>query len=321
MVLGYGINGVIAEYASNGTLLCDARFEPSYDFTSGNVQSFRNLKFNWTGLPKTSPNLVRENGILYVSWLGATEVRSWLFEDSDDGKRDWRRNEVVEKHGFETHYSVPGGKSVRQYVRAVALDASGRHLATSEVLETKNMATDVGNSNDAAHHDPDEAGAGSGDNNVAEEDHEEVHLADDENGSEATTGPTDSKPANEQHEEEIDDTADGDHTSDELLDELEDMQVLLVLGFLAVLSGCAVAWMRYGRRWSWGKIPQDEDEDEDEEAGGMAKMRFIAGSGSFWQRLRSWRPRRGGAYGLLGGWRRREEDEGMLSDVELSDTE
>merc|ERR1711939_1009035 len=121
VVLGYGFNGVVSEFDSNGTILCDAYFQPSSRFTSGDVQSYKNLKFNWTGWPNTDPTMALEDDHLWVSWMGATEVRSWMFEDSFNGEKDWRRNDLVMKKGFETSFNL-ADRDVRRYVRAVALD-------------------------------------------------------------------------------------------------------------------------------------------------------------------------------------------------------
>lgn len=146
IVLGYGFNAAMAEFSETGELLCSMLFQPSSRFDTGDVQSYRNLRFNWTGFPRdTKPRLVGEvdgsssseeeeegDVKLYMSWNGATEVSRWLLEgfennnndDDDDQKekettegrkrhsRTKRRNNSVEKislvakEGFETTYRI-----------------------------------------------------------------------------------------------------------------------------------------------------------------------------------------------------------------------
>lgn len=146
IVLGYGFNAAMAEFSETGELLCSMLFQPSSRFDTGDVQSYRNLRFNWTGFPRdTKPRLVGEvdgssseeeeeegDVKLYMSWNGATEVSRWLLEgfennnndDDDDEKekettegrkrhsRTKRRNNSVEKislvakEGFETTYRI-----------------------------------------------------------------------------------------------------------------------------------------------------------------------------------------------------------------------
>ncbi|EME47594.1 hypothetical protein DOTSEDRAFT_60029 [Dothistroma septosporum NZE10] len=120
VLLGYGFNGVAAEFSSDGKLLCDMYMQPASTFTSGNVQSYRNLKFNWTGLPDTKPTLVMKNSKLYMSWNGATEVATWALSDSDEHEELQYGEEaqthedlrwvddalVVAKTGFETVYRM-----------------------------------------------------------------------------------------------------------------------------------------------------------------------------------------------------------------------
>ncbi|KAF2206188.1 hypothetical protein CERZMDRAFT_53706, partial [Cercospora zeae-maydis SCOH1-5] len=85
IVLGYGLNGAMSEFSEDGKLLCEAYFQPLAKFGSGQVQSYRNLRFNWTAYPTTKPSLVfdEEEQKLFMSWNGATEVAAWLLVDSD----------------------------------------------------------------------------------------------------------------------------------------------------------------------------------------------------------------------------------------------
>lgn len=146
IVLGYGFNAAMAEFSETGELLCSMLFQPSSRFDTGDVQSYRNLRFNWTGFPRdTKPRLVSEvdgssssssssssegDVKLYMSWNGATEVSRWLLEGFENNKnndeeeenetteqrkrpsRTNHRNNSVEKislvakEGFETIYRI-----------------------------------------------------------------------------------------------------------------------------------------------------------------------------------------------------------------------
>ncbi|KAK0253134.1 hypothetical protein LTS09_011805 [Friedmanniomyces endolithicus] len=157
VLLGYGNNGVVSEFAPNGTLLCDAYFEPSKDWTSGNVQSYRNLKFNWTGLPNTKPSLAFAGGSLYMSWHGSTEVRSWLLQHASEPEGSFSQLMRTPKDGFETRVDFGVKMKVRQYVQATALDKDHQILAVSdpidigrdlEAIEDEPWAVEAGESDD-----------------------------------------------------------------------------------------------------------------------------------------------------------------------------
>lgn len=141
VVLGYGYTGAMAEFSPNGTLLCDAYLQPSSRFSSGDVQSYRNLKFNWTGLPTTEPSMVLDNGTVYVSWLGSTEVREWLLEDAIIPEGRLGSVVTFAKSGFETLFTIPEDLPLRRYLRIVALDKGGEELASSNFTDIGDKAT------------------------------------------------------------------------------------------------------------------------------------------------------------------------------------
>lgn len=116
IVLGYGFNAAMAEFSETGELLCSMLFQPSSRFDTGDVQSYRNLRFNWTGTPgDTKPSLVGEfdgsssslpssssssgDVKLYMSWNGATEVSRWLlegFENNNNNEEEEEEKETTE---------------------------------------------------------------------------------------------------------------------------------------------------------------------------------------------------------------------------------
>ncbi|KAF7192007.1 hypothetical protein HII31_06652 [Pseudocercospora fuligena] len=141
VLLGYGYSAAMTEFAPNGTVLCDAYLQPSSRFSSGDVQSYRNLKFNWTGAPLTPPDVLLEGNSLFVSWLGSTKVRSWAFQDSffEDGR--FGPVLYAEKTGFETQIKLPSHLPLRQYLRIIALDEHDQELAASSVIDFGANAT------------------------------------------------------------------------------------------------------------------------------------------------------------------------------------
>lgn len=182
IVLGYGFNAAMAEFSETGELLCSMLFQPSSRFDTGDIQSYRNLRFNWTGFPRdTKPSLVGEfdessssssspsgDVKLYMSWNGATEVSKWLlegFENNNNNEekeekettkrrkrhsRPNRRNNsaekisLVAKEGFETIYRI-SSKAIShktRFVRAVALDRNDKVLGTSDVIDLRGMDRD-----------------------------------------------------------------------------------------------------------------------------------------------------------------------------------
>lgn len=297
ILLGYGFNGAMAEFSPNGTLLCDAYFAPSSRFTQGDVQSYRDLKFNWTAFPRTSPNMVWTQGSLYVSWNGATEVKKWMFEDSYTGKHNWRHYDSAAKAGFETKFGTES-QPIRRYVRAVALDHAGTHLGVSPIMDLTSHATDW--ESEKARQ---QAIAG-----LASETKQDDHIDIIEEAQ----------------------AEDDDEETSELQKEVEDIQVLIALAFLALVSGLLLAWMTYSWRRKrsmlpWKSVPQDDEE------GAMTKMEPDSERDiTFWQHtcqgLETAKSSVGDGARRLLSLRRPGADgghdsDGMLSDVDLSDAD
>ncbi|CAK3921670.1 Hypothetical predicted protein [Lecanosticta acicola] len=135
VVLGYGYTGAMTEFSPQGDVLCDMYIQPSSRFSSGDVQSYRNLKFHWTGIPLTPPDVLLEDNVLYVSWMGSTEVRKWTIEHSPVGTGTYERVTTFDKTGFETTFTIPVDQAVYQYLRILALDSENHVLHASEILD------------------------------------------------------------------------------------------------------------------------------------------------------------------------------------------
>lgn len=201
VLMGYGFTGVLTEFSPDGEALCDAYMQPSKRFGSGEVQSYRDLKFNWTGIPLTTPDIAYHRGSVYMSWLGSTKVRSWLLQDSDTADGLYESVQSTPKQGFETQFTLNLGKRMRQYVRAIAVDEGGTQLSISPPVDLVN-STEIWGKKPA--------------NMLEDDDHDDMEV---------------------------------DYAQD-----VEDVQVLLVLGSLALISGLLIAWMTIGlrRKRGWG---------------------------------------------------------------------
>ncbi|KAJ6445423.1 arylsulfotransferase protein [Purpureocillium lavendulum] len=149
VIVGFGFTAAWTEFAHDGTPLCDVHYGAQSRFGTGDVQSYRVLKFAWRGLPTTDPDLavVRDDAGVwraYTSWNGATEVAEWVLQGAtaEDGNTttNWRALETVPKDGFETDFVLAADHP--KYLRAVAMDGKGNALGTSKVLDASEAVVD-----------------------------------------------------------------------------------------------------------------------------------------------------------------------------------
>jgi len=101
------------------------------------VQSYRVLKNKWVGRPMENPRvkIMDENagGGLVVSWNGATEVKYWSVEISNDPEgEEWTQISKTDKNGFETTLPL---ERVAGYLRVTGLDEDKRVLGWSDVID------------------------------------------------------------------------------------------------------------------------------------------------------------------------------------------
>jgi hypothetical protein len=128
--LGWGVAPYASEFSSSGALLSDLAL-PSIRY-----QSYRAFKYAWSATPPTKPAFVASTkaGTItgFVSWNGATSVKSWavLAGSSPVGLS---RVATVPKANFETKFHVGDAP----YVQVQALDASGNVLGTSAAIQPK----------------------------------------------------------------------------------------------------------------------------------------------------------------------------------------
>ncbi|KAJ7601177.1 ASST-domain-containing protein [Mycena floridula] len=127
VVVGYGAVPAFAEFDKNGTALRVVHYDvPSAPFAA----SYRIFKSSWKGTPTTAPDLAIQDGTVYVSWNGATEVEKWSFIQGDSSD-SLTNTTTVKRAGFETSMTLGPFK----VVQAAALDVNGDVLAKSAVLD------------------------------------------------------------------------------------------------------------------------------------------------------------------------------------------
>jgi hypothetical protein len=161
-----------------------------------------------------------------MSWLGSTKTRSWLLQDSDHADGLFESVQTTPKKGFETEFNLPGGKRMRQYVRAIAVDEGGTQLSISAPV-------DMG--------DPEKMWAGK-----EKEDHHDSDHMDDGHGHEHSH----SDPEADHH----------DSGYENLRQDMDDMQLLVVLGILAVITAVFVAFIAFGcRSMPFRRIRSEKD--------------------------------------------------------------
>lgn len=137
VLLGFGYNAAWTEFTPEGKALCDVHIGSQKTFNTGAVQTYKVLKHAWTGRPLTKPAVKFVDGMIYMSWNGATEVVNWVLQSSTDGGLGVTSLvdvEMVAKTRFETRTTVDCHRW--HYVRVIAIDAKGQKLGVSEMIET-----------------------------------------------------------------------------------------------------------------------------------------------------------------------------------------
>ena len=128
MLVSWGSGPYFTEYGPDGSVRLDVKM-------ARGGQTYRALRFPWSGRPKSRPTLVAVRGVgslaLYASWNGATEVARWQLL-TGASPSSLKPEATLPKTGFETRLtpSARGG-----YAVAVALDGKGRPLARSAALK------------------------------------------------------------------------------------------------------------------------------------------------------------------------------------------
>ena len=133
--IGWGSARDISQHTRDGRLVYHAELGDADSL----VGSFRAFKAPWIGRPNTRPSVYiyawscRWRSAVYVSWNGATEVRSYrVFGGIGQAEQFVPVAEML-KDGFETR--VRADRYV-EFAFVEALDGEGNVLGTSEVVRT-----------------------------------------------------------------------------------------------------------------------------------------------------------------------------------------
>ncbi|KAF7717514.1 Arylsulfotransferase family protein [Penicillium ucsense] len=132
---GWGNNPFVSEHDPDGNLVLWARFAEDV------VMNYRAQKFEWEGNPTDSPALWSYSRAgtpvsplqFYVSWNGATQVKTWRFFGAQNATGPWELLAEAPKTGFETAFIHP---AYFPWTRAGAIGADGQELGMSEVKYT-----------------------------------------------------------------------------------------------------------------------------------------------------------------------------------------
>lgn len=135
VLVGWGHTPAWTEYTRDGEVLCDTHIAPLWFANFGWAKNYRTFKYPWVGRPSLPPDVAMRpaQNALYVSWNGATEVRSWQLQTgaAADGSFE-DAGDAVPKTTFETRLDVTPAAS--EFVRVVALDADGTVLGHSNAV-------------------------------------------------------------------------------------------------------------------------------------------------------------------------------------------
>ena len=130
--IGWGTEPYSSEYSKDGKLLFDLQF-------SGETQSYRAFRQEWSGRPAEDPAVAAEKGQggkvnVYASWNGATEATTWRVLAGPDPEK-LEPVGSVPWEGFETAMAI---RTDEPYVAVQAEDASGRVLRASKAIKPVN---------------------------------------------------------------------------------------------------------------------------------------------------------------------------------------
>lgn len=131
--MGWGQQPFYSEFSKTGKLLLSVRYPDQNE-------SYRALRYRWAGHPAGRPAVAARpvGGAtrVYISWNGATEVRSWRIYTGSSSHRLKVVARKVGRVGFETARTVHGGP----IVKVQALDRRGRVIGSSRAVRSENTS-------------------------------------------------------------------------------------------------------------------------------------------------------------------------------------
>jgi hypothetical protein len=127
VLVGWGSEPYFTEFAPDGSVRFDAKLPKG-------GQTYRALRFPWSGRPTTQPTLVvvKSSGspALYASWNGATDIAGWQLL-TGTSPSTLQPGATTPKSGFETRLT---GLAATGYAAVVAVDSAGAPLGRSAPL-------------------------------------------------------------------------------------------------------------------------------------------------------------------------------------------
>lgn len=137
--------------ATTGAAVLDVQFSPwPTGLIRDALDNYRAYKMDWVGTPYWDPELLLEGldsekkdgkVTAYVSWNGATEVKSWTVRASSSRTKKSTGGSVLahsQRTGFETTLVFSSSQLTKlRYVWAEALDKDGTVLRTSAVVDLR----------------------------------------------------------------------------------------------------------------------------------------------------------------------------------------
>ncbi|KAI1266581.1 Arylsulfotransferase-domain-containing protein [Xylariaceae sp. FL1019] len=145
--VGWGRNPSFTEHTPDGETVLSVQFSPWRSLMTANqgLDNYRAFRMDWKATPYWPPDIhvqrMGGNGsdVAYLSWNGATEVRSWvLFASDSPWDLDGAEKVVARlaRAGFET--TIPVGSGNYTYFRAAALDTNQTIIGSTHIM---NMIT------------------------------------------------------------------------------------------------------------------------------------------------------------------------------------
>jgi len=129
--VGYGDIPLFAEFSPTGTIVSQFQTSPS----GSDVEGYRSYKANFTTSPTTSPDIAIQSKVVFMSWNGATQVKSWNVL-SGTTAASLSLVKTVTKTGFETNFTFPAPYNpTTNFTRVDALDATGKVLKSTQTVK------------------------------------------------------------------------------------------------------------------------------------------------------------------------------------------
>lgn len=142
ILVGYGYNGAWTEFNQKGEPICEVHLGPEKWFGQGQIESYRVYKHRWVGKPTSIPVWLvpdPKEGIGYVSWNGATEVKTWMVEglyakDPEHTAGAFVLSLLCQRRASRLLFLSLRTNNTYPQLRVVGLNEKGRRLGASQFV-------------------------------------------------------------------------------------------------------------------------------------------------------------------------------------------